>query len=618
MAKLIENGVKPEKILMLTFTNKAAKEMLERANAMLSAGSNCSKIVASTYHSFCVKLIRSHAKELGLTPNFTILSPANSDMLFDTIKEENGYNKTKKFPSGKDLTSILSYSINKQLEVEDVLDIKFPKHKEFLSDIEFLFEEFKKAKKEQNLVDYDDLLVLTTELFDAYPNICKFYSNLYEYIMVDEYQDSNAIQLRLLKQLRQFGNDNICVVGDDQQSIYGFRGSIFKNIINFPKEFPGCKFIVLNDNYRSNQEILDLSNAILTHATEKYDKELIGLKFKNERPKLVRTGDQKSEAEFIFKQIWKYHMEGKSFKDMAVLIRTGSDSSFLEARIAQESARRKVPFRKFGGIKLFDKEISQNIIAFLTVLDNPNNFLFWLRILQLYPNIGPVYARKISQGIIDNGVEELLNPAYSKAKYGKSLPDIYDYYQKMRKKSLQEQLSSLINGYYYNLKLNWIHNSSMNETSKLKEERKLDSDIEEVKVFLSIAEDYSSTSSFLESLMLDATNQDDDGDYLTISTVHSVKGLEFDTVFILDGTDTSFPGERPLMSSSYQAIREHEAEIEEGRRLLYVAITRAKENLFITYPAISQKYGKVNPTELSRFLEDDYIYKDFCDIVYYR
>lgn len=613
LAKLIDDGVSPENILLLTFTNKAAREMVDRAKAMLD--SRCEKVTACTYHSFCARILRTYYRAAGLKENFSILTPSNCGVVVSMLIENEGYSKDKNFPSGKDLANIYSYSINKDLSIDDVVHIKYPKHESYIEEIELLQEKYAEYKLAQNLVDYDDLILLVNKIFEERESIARKYSNLYRYIMVDEYQDSNMIQLELLRNLRQFENKNICVVGDDQQCIYGFRGSNFRNIINFPKQFIGTKLIKLIDNYRSNQEILDLSNAILNNATEKYEKQLLGQYAKGEMPKLVYTSDQRDEARYIFYKIWQYHKEGIPFSDIAVLIRSAQDSNQLEALIATES--RSIPYKKYGGLKFFDKEIIQDIFAVLSILSNSATEIFWFRLLKLYPNIGKTYASKITAGIAKNGLEELLNPAYSGKKYAESFPDIYREFKKMQAfEDFTEQVDYIINNYYYKLKVKSITESKMQKTTKNDLLRKLDSEIEEAQLLIRLSKNYESAAKFLEAILLENEEERENKNALTISTIHSIKGLEFRIVFIMDCIDSVFPGERPFNAYNSAAKREHMEEIEEARRLMYVAVTRAKEDLYLMFPRTSYKYGKVEGTEISRFLEEDHIYRDFCEEEY--
>lgn len=824
VAKLIDNGVDPQRILLLTFTNKAANEMLERAQMMLDERVN--KITACTYHSFCVKVLRKYHNLIGVLENFTILSPSNCVETLNFLKENLGIDKDKDIPTSNIILNIFSFAANKDMDISEIVEIKYPKFEDGISTIETLKEEYDKYKIKNNTLDYDDLILLTNKLFRENPKVCKRYSDLYEYIMVDEYQDSNNIQLEFLTLLRQFDNKNICVVGDDQQCfpektpiltsngikeienvtiddelvvacgkgetvklkpesiiknhysgklvvlktksgkevkatpnhiifaktnknidksnginfsmfagedkgevcykhefihgnaniifkdqdklieiaektlsdnenlaffrdavltkdfdkydfitiqearkgmfvgiynnnmivsdeiidileeeyvgdvydinipicrnyiaggivvhncIYSWRGANFKNIINFPNHFKDTKLIKLIQNYRSNQEILDLSNAILNNATEKYEKQLLGQTEKGELPLFVHVNNLKEQSRYVINKVLYYHkIKGIPYSDMAVLIRSSNDSLDLELGIQEHAHEVSIPFQKFGGIKFLDKEICQDILAYLSVLTNPTAEVLWFRILKLYPFIGKKNSSQIAAGIKKNGINELLDKKYEKKKYADYILEIYNEYNKMKSiKDLSKLVDYLLNIYYMKVKKRSIEESKIGSKSKKMTKadllNKLDQDSLEAQVLISTAKRYVTIDEYLEALALDSTDEEDDeGDFLTISTIHSAKGLEFRIVFILNCVDSTFPGERPPSSYSYAAIKEHEEEIEESRRLLYVAITRAKEDLYLMFPEFTFKFGQLEKTEVSRFLEEDDIYKDYC------
>ncbi len=830
LINLINNGIDPERILLLTFTNKAAGEMLERAQTMLDERVN--KITACTYHSFCAKVLRKYHNLVGIDDNYTILSPSNCAEVLNIIKEKIDLDEDTEIPSSNILLNIFSFAINKNMDISEIVEMKYSKFEGEISTIELLKEKYDEYKIENNSLDYDDLLVLTNKLFNEYPKVCKRYSDIYKYIMVDEYQDSNSLQLEFLSLLRKFDNKNICVVGDDQQCfpektpiltnnglknieditledelivasgkgetcllkpesviknkysgklivlktksgkeikatpnhivfaktdksidkkeclkfsmfkssdkgeicykhelingnakmifkdqdklievaektlsssniyfsnenlvflrnailtkdldeyeflpiseiqkgmfvsiydkeiisdevisikeeyyegyvydlnipicrnyiaggivvhncIYSWRGANFKNIINFPNHFKGTKLIKLIQNYRSNQEILDLSNAILNNATEKYEKQLLGQTEKGELPLFVHVDNSKEQCRYILNKIEQYHKYDKiPYSDMAVLIRGGNDSYDLEMMIQENIGRIEIPFKKFGGLKFLDKEICQDIFAYLGILTNPKSHVLWFRLLKLYPFIGRKNSVKIADELQINGIDELLNKKYEKRKYANYLLEIYNEYNKMKSiKDLDVLVDYLINSYYFKVKKRSIEESKIGSKSKKTTKadllNKLDEDILEAQMLISTASKYSKIDEYLEALALEATPdpEEDNKDYLTISTIHSAKGLEFKIVFILNCIDSSFPGERPLSSYSYAALREHEEEIEESRRLLYVAITRAKEDLYLMCPEFIIKFGRLEKTEVSRFLEEDDIYKDYC------
>lgn len=604
-------NVLPEQILMLTFTNKAANEMMTRAKHLLDE--RCGRIKGCTYHGFCAEFLRRYAHLISVDNNFVILDPGDCATALDLLKEKNSLSKEKDFPKGKELADMFSMAINKNYELDFVIENFFPKYNEYISEIILLSHKYAEYKLEKNLFDYDDLIMKTNQILREHNEVARKISDTYKYIMVDEYQDSNLMQLELLTLIRQFENKNICVVGDDFQSIYGFRGSNFKNIMDFPNQFAPCKIVILNRNYRSNQEILDLSNAITTRAKEKYDKQLHGYGYAGRKPYLVRTSDSTQDALFVLYSIEKLRREeGIELNEMAVLSRGSNDSSFLETLLTQKYG--KDSYQKFGGLKFMDRKVVKDIFAFLKILINPLDEISWFRILQLYPNIGPVYAKKITEAVLSGGIEELKNPKFLKAKYGKWLPNIYDYMNKITTMEFHEQIDYIINDYYYEVCKASIEN--MNTTTGMKRAHlaELDEDIELAQALIEMAEGYKSATAYVTDLTLEVPEKET-GEKLTISTIHSAKGLEFKVVFILNCVDGSFPHKGYPKSNTSEALKIYAEEQEEERRVFYVAITRAKEYLFLIAPKVMVKYGQAEPSELSPYLLEDNIYKDFCTII---
>lgn len=609
-----KKNVLPQQILMLTFTNKAAGEMIQRAKNSLDE--RCGKIKGCTYHGFCSEFLRKYAIYANINSNFTIIDSTDAADALNLLKEKNNYSKEKDFPKGKELVAIYSAALNKNKTIEFIVKNFYTKYEDYLKEIIILKDKFVEYKEEKDLFDYDDLIVYTNKILREHPEIAKKISDTYQYIMVDEYQDSNLIQLELLTLLRQFDNKNICVVGDDFQSIYSFRGSNFKNIINFPKQFEPCKVIILNKNYRSNQEILDLSNAVTLRAKEKYDKQLVGLKSAGHKPYLVKLRSSQEEAMFVlYTIIKKHHDEGIPYSDMAVLIRGSNNSSVLEGLIAQQSGKNYIPYKKFGGIKFMEKAFVKDIFAFLRIIINPLDELAWFRVFQLYPNIGPVYAKKLTEGIFTNGIDELINPKHLKNKYGQALPGIHKFLNDVKKMEFNEQIDYIINNYYYSVVKASVQNMKTTESAKRGHMNELDQNIEEAQVLIKLAEGYKTASAYVTALSLEVPEEEDDSDFLTISTIHSAKGLEFKIVFVLSCVEGSFPWDKKPSSGTDEAIKQYVEEMEEERRVFYVAITRAKDELYLTFPSVMFKYGKVETTELSRFLKEDDIYKKYCKVI---
>ena len=827
LANLIEKGIDPSNILLLTFTNKAANEMTERAKKILK--DEDLNISGMTYHSFCAEILRHYADFLGFDFNFTVCDESDASEILNLIKENNKFDKNLGLPKGKQLISMFSYIINKDKTLEYVLENRYPNFAHLQSEIEKIKQDYLEYKFNHNILDYDDLLVQVINLFEAYPAVCKKYSDLYKYIMVDEYQDSNLLQMKLLKLLRQYDNKNICVVGDPEQClvkgtkintkagkkniediieddlievavgngiveykkpdiikakkindtiykittkkgkeikatgehvifaysekvsngkrnkqeiyidfelfyngrsrlsiecfdnnteeivkqytnyklifdegdrlielideikdnypyvvdsryarlirgisykfmliknlsindkviinnngileediiidiqkeiyndyvydinikkfrnyfandicvhncIYGFRGSNHDNILNFADDFDDCEVIKLNKNYRSNQEILDLSNSILT-TTGAFKNDLVGTYEIGYKPKLVTINSQNDEAHYVLNKILKYKREGVSLNDMAVLIRGSNDSNMLEALIAEYSGN--LEYQKFGGIKFLEREFVKNILSYLKILINVKDEIAWFRILKLYPSIGSVNAKKITEKIMENGLDELLDKSYEKKKYGEYLPEIYNFFIELNKLDFIDQIEKLVNDYYYKTIKRSIKNMKTKESTKNQKLRELDQNIEEAQVLITLANDYENANKFINSLTLDAsTTAAEIKDCLTISTIHSAKGLEWKVVFILNCVEGTFPWRKQLLAPTLEAEKELEEELEEEKRVFYVAITRAKEDLYLTFPQYNIFSRELN--ELSSFLTDGFIYNDKCECI---
>lgn len=614
LVNIIEKGTDPSNILLLTFTNKAANEMTQRAKLMLD--DRCEQVNGTTYHSFCAEILRRHATKVGFTSDFTICDGPDAAEIINLVKEKKGYTKEDALPNGKELVDMFSYMLNKEKTLLYTLENRYPMYLEREMEIQSIKDAFIMYKYEKNILDYDDLLTQVINLFETYPEIAKKYSNYYQYIMVDEYQDSNLLQMQLIKLLRQFENKNICVVGDGNQSIYGFRGSLYENILNFPDMFDDCKVIKLNKNYRSNQEILNLSNAITDKTAERLKNPLSGTHHCGYKPKLIKCGGQNDEARFVLNQIIKYMRNGVSLNDIAVLTRGSYDSNMLESLIAEQYGTNTIEYQKFGGIKFFERDFVKNIFAYLKIMVNHKDEVSWFRILKLYPGIGPVNAKKISEGIIENGLSELLNKKYSKKAFAEYLEEISEFLEEIKTLEFQDQMDKLINEYYYATVKRSIKNMKTTEANKKKSLRTLDEEIDQAQVLITLSENYKTASKFVNDVLLEVPQNSISDEKLTISTIHSAKGLEFKIVFVLSCIEGKFPWLKEAKSYTREAELEMLAEMEEERRVFYVAITRAKDDLYLMYPQYN--IFKHEETDLSRFLVENGIYKNFCEINAFR
>lgn len=598
VAHLIESGVSPESILLLTFTNKAANEMKERAEKMLKE--KCG-ITACTYHSFCVKMLRFYGKMAGISPDFTIISGPDEADIIDIIKSELNFQKLKNMPSASVFASMLSTCVNKRLTLEELLkEQKYWRFRQNERKLLLLREETKKYKEEHNLFNYDDILLKFDQMLTDYSNIARRIEDTYRYIMVDEYQDTNTLQDSIIRKIRT-KNTNLMVVGDDMQSIYKFRGADVQNILSFPKRYTDCKVIYLTENYRSSQEILNIANHVMTNATEGYQKNLRAQFSSQELPKVYGVNDTKTEAEFVLNRIKAKHAEGIPYNDICVLYRNSFQSYELEVLLNKAG----LDFEKYGGIRFLDRAHIKDILAFLKIYSNPHDQLSWFRILQLHIGVGKVYAKNISEKCLENGPEYLINECHSRRKYRVYLKKLYEEIMSWEGKDFLQILNSCC-AYYTAVREETIKNQKVDSESTREESlQDLKKDKEDIEILVNMAKDYDSVLDFLDAMTLDAAKSKENAeDKLILSTIHSVKGLEFDTIILLDCVDDILP------STMYIGSPEDNEDV----RCMYVAVTRAKNTLYMIVPKIVLKYGKAIPGYLSRYIEDKEDLYDFCNV----
>lgn len=571
VAYLVETGTPPEQIVLLTFTRRSAREMLTRATALLDG--RCSRVQGGTFHSYCHQLLRIYAEHIGFSPNFTILDGSDAADVVDVLRTAKGLHKAgKRFPRKRTLQSMFSASTNRGLTLEAVLEERYPQFMDYtdaLLDLQTGYEEY---KARHNLMDYDDLLLRTLQLFEKQEAVRRKVSGGARHILVDEYQDTNRLQAALVGQFASV-HGNVMAVGDDAQSIYRFRGADFRNIFDFPQQFPETKVLKLEQNYRSTQPILDFANHLINEAQRRYDKRLFSDKGEGERPALVPAPDDRFESRFISQVILQLREEGVPLNRMAVLFRSGFNSYDLEI----ELNRRKIPFVKYGGLKLSEAAHIKDVLAHLRVAENSQDAVSWNRILQLLEGVGPKTARDLIEWITskDGDPFQLEDRPFS-PRYVEALTNLFIMLRSIREsgRSLVAQVEDILQ--YYEPILKRVHYEDYP-----KRQQDLDH-------FLALAEQYTKRAEFLSALALDpielssldAEPLQDDEAPLILSTIHSAKGLEFHTVFIIKALDGVLP-------SGY-SFKDPDG-LDEELRLLYVAVTRAEENLFITYPMVQYK-----------------------------
>jgi DNA helicase-2/ATP-dependent DNA helicase PcrA len=563
-AYLVEKGVSPAAILLLTFTRKASQEMLRRATHLLD--DRCEKISGGTFHSFANATLRKYASHIGLDPAFGILDRVDSENLIGILRKEmQPETKHRSFPRKKTLAAIFSRAVNKGLTIEEIIDIDYPHFASYLEVIEKLHHNFETRKHEHHFLDYDDLLVFLNQLLSSQPEIRDHISSSYQYLMVDEYQDTNKIQAEILYRLTNV-NKNIMVVGDDAQSIYAFRGANFRNIIDFPKMFPGTRMVALEENYRSIQPILTLTNVIISRAKEKYTKNLFTRKSGGTTPVMVNAEDEYSQSRFVIDQIKNLQHQGIALNEIAVLFRASFHSFDLEIELSREG----IAFVKMGGFKFVESAHIKDVLAHMRVMANVYDRISWYRILLLIEKIGPKSAQKIFETIIKekSGYTGLLSAGIDRIKGLDRLMDLFSTLD-AHPMSIAEIGKTIID--YYLPILKETYDDHPRRTRDLEH-------------LTEIMDRYKSLDQFLTDMALEPPNvsfenslynSDSTPDRLILSTIHSAKGLEWHTVFVIWALDGRFPSVHTLHK---------EEELEEELRLMYVAATRAKEKLFFTYP----------------------------------
>lgn len=583
LAYLVSLGIPAERILLLTFTRKAAREMISRAEALV--GNACGKVQGGTFHSLCHYMLRQYGYLLGFSPNFTVLDRGDSEDLLNLLKNSLGFPGAKRHaPKKETLASILSKIKNQGKTLEEIVMTDHPNFVDLIPQIERLFREYEIYKREHQLMDYDDLLINWLTILKDYPQVRDEVGRRYSYIMVDEYQDTNLLQGEIVVYMAS-SHRNVMAVGDDSQSIYGFRGANYRNIFDFPKHFPEARIIKLEQNYRSTQPILDLANAIIERSKIKYTKVLFTEKKEGPKPVLFRAKDDHAGSEFVADEILRLtHEEGIPLSQIAVLMRAAFHSYDLEL----ELTKRGIPFVKYGGLKLLESAHIKDVVSILRILVNPYDFLSWNRVLLLLEGIGPRSAERIVTLLKNSDLES----AIFNIKRQFPQPELQKFlnlFQELTGKMLPpiEILSQVLEFY-----------EPIFERSYYEDAHRRERDLESL---IALSEKYETLEEFLTDLVLEPIYSSEvEGErkeeILTLSTIHSAKGLEWHTVFVLSVIEGRFP-------SSYSLLNPDE--LEEERRLFYVAVTRAKERLYLIAPLTIYVPGEGRTfAKLSRFLQE--------------
>jgi DNA helicase-2/ATP-dependent DNA helicase PcrA len=618
VAYLLEQGVAPEKILLLTFTNKAAREMMRRVNDIL--GQDLAALWGGTFHSIGNRILRRHAETLGLRKDFTILDREDSKDLIKAAIDEAKIDVTKqRFPKAEVIGDIISMALNISKTIPETIAEFYRAHEELAAEIEKVAKLYTARKLAANVVDFDDLLALWLKLLSEDTNALELYQRRFQFILVDEYQDTNSLQGQIIDQLAA-RHKNVMVVGDDSQSIYSWRGANFLNILEFPKRYPGARMFKIEMNYRSTPEILKVANAAISLNVRQYPKQLEAARKSGDKPALVACGDAGQQAAFVAQRVLELRDEGHNLNDMAVLYR----SHFHALELQLELTRRNIPFSITSGIRFFEQAHIKDIAAFLKLAINPQDELSFKRVARLLPGIGGKGADKLwhvfqthlgrtgaspvplgaspgelaamslssenpqseTQSSVLSPRQLILAPALQKTSTS-APPKARVPWAQFTATMAQLEAPDLRNqpGQMIRLALEAVYEDYLEETYPNYATRK-----EDIEQLANFAAQFQSMEDFLTQLALlsnveaeDDQPANDDNEQLKLSSIHQAKGLEFNIVFVIMLCETLFPSMRSMDDPD---------DLEEERRLFYVAVTRAKDELYLTYPIIRFTRGE--------------------------
>lgn len=592
VARLIELGLSPERILLLTFTNKAAREMLSRVEGLI--GIDIRRLWGGTFHHIGNLILRRHANLLGYHSSYTILDREDQkDLIEACVSDLSIDTRGKRFPKGEVLSDIISHSTNTEGRLEEITLKRYPMFEVLIDDIKRVSDQYKTKKKELNLMDFDDLLLNLKLLIEGFMEIKAIYSSRFEQILIDEYQDTNRLQAEIIDLLAS-KNRNLMVVGDDSQSIYSFRGANFNNIIEFPKRYPDAKIYKLETNYRSANEILILANSSISHNTRRFPKRLRAIKSAGHKPLIVPLKDVYQQGEFVADRILElHHNEGLPFNEMAVLYRSHYHSMELQL----ELTKRGTPFKVRSGLRFFEQAHIKDVASYLKIIANPVDELAWKRVLKLIPGIGKATADRIWKEI--SGSTEPIKVLREK-RITQIIPKKGGYGWEVFcktldlistdeiKKSLGEIIRIILKeGYAEYLQGSYLdHQERSADLNQLAEFASRYRSADDFLGELALLGSVESEASFL-------TGNEDES--VVLSSIHQAKGLEWRVVFIIWLADGRFPTSRSLENPDNE---------EEERRLFYVGVTRAKDELYLCYPIISEGWSRSSLYKPSRFLEE--------------
>ena len=601
VAFLLEQGIPPDRILLLTFTNKAAGEMMRRVSDLL--GHELRSLWGGTFHSIGARILRLHAEVLGYQRDFSILDRDDAkDLIKACVADAKIDPKNKHFPKPDVLNEIFSFAANTHKTVEELLEDQFSYFADYAEEIAKLEKAYRERKRSTNGMDFDDLLALWLKLMQEHPQVCEQYQRRFQFIMVDEYQDTNKLQGDLIDLLAA-RHRNVMVVGDDAQSIYAWRGANFANILNFPKRYPGATVFKIETNYRSTPEVLKVANAVIAANVNQFAKELAPARKSGVKPALVKCHDAGQQAAFIAQRALELREEGTSLNQVAVLYR----SHFHALELQLELTRRQIPFSITSGIRFFEQAHIKDATAYMKLVANPKDEVSLKRLVLLLPGIGAKGADKIWQTFTakmnDGGLKmESANklaqalqacakavPKKAEVPWAQFVATVAQLENPDTRKSAAKMLRLVMDAGY---------DDYLKETYDNYERR-----LDEIRQLAEFAFQFGTLEEFLTQLAL-LTNVEaeeepaDETEKIRLSTIHQAKGLEFDVVFVIMLCDGLFPSDRSTETNEGE---------EEERRLFYVSVTRAKNELYLCYPMIRGGFGNTGVDAYqspSRFLAE--------------
>jgi DNA helicase-2/ATP-dependent DNA helicase PcrA len=634
VARLIESGVDPSRILLMTFTRRAAGEMLRRVGQLLQAldGRAVSqRIWGGTFHATATKLLRAYGDLIGLRPDFTIHDRGDSEDFLDVVRSELGFARTdRRFPKKGTCMAIYSHAVNSQSPLEETLLRHFPWCIDDADDLKQLFKAYVDRKEEASILDYDDLLLFFHGLLDD-PQAGARIRGRFECVLVDEYQDTNRLQAETLRLLKPEGV-GLTVVGDDAQSIYSFRAASIRNILDFPAQFPSAKVIKLEQNYRSTAPLLAATNAVIAPSTQRFDKRLWSTRAEGAMPQLVQCLDETEQAEFLVRQVLEHREQGLGLKRQAILFRASHHSVLLEA----ELARARIPFVKYGGLKFVEAAHVKDMLAFLRLAENPRDLVSGTRALMLLPGIGPKRARQLMDTLIEQGGQF---SAWDAVRAPDECREVWQELTRLLRRLARDAQRGGASGVAGTDRAtgdgatggdtNGVGATEGGPTGgglvaqvdavrrfyqPLLEQRydNTAARIRDLEQMEQVASRFQDRPTFLAEIALDPPNSTQDlasdptldDEQLVLSTIHSAKGLEWDAVYVIHAADGNIPTDLATRSTD---------EIEEERRLFYVALTRAKSWLYVCHPlryyqaSRGIRLDRHSFAQLTRFLPPDIV-----------